>query len=205
MSIAFFASALLVLASGAILTAVTHYLLRGQSEEVFSHMTGRVDFWEQVLPYVFRSPLFGYGYYAATRVMFHVPGTDNTYLTILLGGGIILLTLFLIPIIIVMWHLFDSRPGRLGKNLTTEHRLVWIQTVGLFTLLFVRSTTGPSFDANHYNLILFLVCTITASVLHRARRDAAHKKVTAAPQANPAALKRQPGHSFVRPMRQKIW
>lgn len=197
--IVFVASILVFLVSGVMLQVVTHYLLRGQTQEAFTGLSGRMSLWEHVLPAFLSSPLYGYGYYAAARVLFHIPGTDNSYITVLLGGGVILLVFFLAPIITLMWQLYVSRPGRMGKGMTPEYRQVWIQTAGLFILLFVRSATGPSFDANHFNLILFLICTITASALYRSRRLNVRNNPSPQPQLTPSVAKRKYALLSVRP------
>ena len=156
----------LTVVSGVIAT----YVLRGQTSEQFASLTGRLPFWSAILDNIMDSPLIGKGYYATTRVLYGLPGVDNTYLNVLLGGGILLLAIFIAPIIMIAWHIYKSRPTHVPAGRSDAYRMLWMQTAGLFIILLARSASGPSFDANHFNLILFLVCSIGAATLARGRK-----------------------------------
>ena len=166
--------------TAAVSGVVTEYLLRGQTAEQFSSLTGRLPFWDTVIGAIMDSPVIGYGFYAGTRILFNLPGVDNTYLNVMMGGGIILLVIFLAPIAITAWNIYVTRPSRTPGGQRPAYQLLWMQTAGLFIMLFLRSLSGPSFDANHFNLILFLVSTIGAATLVRNRR-------LAGTQAEPSA------------------
>ena len=168
---------------------ITTYLLRGQTTEQFTSLTGRLPFWETILDSIMDSPIIGKGFYATTRVLYGLPGVDNTYLNVMLGGGILLLAIFIVPIIIIAWHIYISRPTHVPAGRSDAYRMLWMQTAGLFIILLIRSSSGPSFDANHFNLILFLVCSIGAATLARERRISQ----TPLKQAVAAANSRLPG------------
>ncbi len=180
------AAAVLALAvSASTLDIVKNFVLRGQTEEVLVGLSGRTSAWQEfALPLIMDRPFFGYGYYAGLRTLFNAIGVDNAYLNVLMGGGLILLTIFLIPVLIVMYQVLISRPSR-WHPLTPQQRLLWFQTSGLFILLFVRSTTGPSFEGNHFNLILFLICSIGAAVSYRQRYAAVLPETDMSPQSKP--------------------
>jgi O-antigen ligase len=156
-----------VMLSAAATDVITAFFLRGQSEEQFAGLSGRAYAWEPMWETFLDRPILGYGFYAGIRVLFGLPGADNTYLQVLLSGGLVLLTVFMVPIFCISIDLFRSRPRRSRKGLDHAHVLLWMQTATLFSMLMVRSVTGPSFDSHHPNLTLFLLCSIAASTLRR--------------------------------------
>ncbi len=156
---------------------ITEYILRGQTEEQFSSLTGRLDFWDVVIKAIMEQPIIGYGFYSGTRILFGLPGVDNTYLNVLMGGGFILFIIFIIPIFRIIHDLYFTRPSLRHVDKSGAYRSLWAQTSGLFILLFLRSLSGPSFDANHFNLILFLLCINNANTLYHFRRDVPNKNI----------------------------
>ncbi len=156
--------------------AVIAYIRRGQSQELFTSMSGRTPFWETIWPQVLESPIIGSGYYAAQRKLFGVSSVDNTYLEVLLGLGIIGLTIFLIPIGLTAVALIKARPSP-GQS-SPEARL-WFQLLALFILLFVRSLTGPSFETLHWNLVMFMVLIVSVSALRRFGHSPRARKIEA--------------------------
>ena len=151
-------------------TLVVSYFYRGQTEEQLLSLTGRIQFWEIVVDKISERPIIGYGFYSGTRVLFNVPGADNSYLTVILGGGAILLIAFVIPIFIAGYQLFTSRPSKLGGNLDKKYVSLWAQVTGMFTILLMRSLTGPSFDAHHIALTFYLMTLIVINSLFRYSR-----------------------------------
>lgn len=173
------------------------YFLRGQSEEQLAHLSGRVPFWKDVWEVFSDRPMFGYGYYSAHRVLFSTSGVDNSYLNVLLGGGILLLLLFLAPIALIAVQIFKYRPSRRHHTHEKNSTLLWMLTTSLFILLIVRSATGPSFESHHFNLILFLLCSIAASrlgLIHKSQKSDSIRQdrvdVTASKHARKTAPKR---------------
>ena len=131
---------------------------------------------------VMESPMFGYGYYSSARVLFNAPGADNTYLTVLLGGGIVLLIIFMIPIAIGSYHIYLSRPSKSRERSARFYTALWMQVAGLFTILLTRSITGPSFDAHHISLMLYLLTLIGAECLYRNRNNTAVSAMPGQPE-----------------------
>jgi O-antigen ligase len=146
---------------------VMDYVLRGQSEEVFTSLTGRTYFWKSAWGVFLESPFIGKGFYAAHRSLMNVSSVDNTYLAVLLGNGIIGLIIFIVPIIIVAMQLLLTIPN---KTHPKAEKILWLQLMVLFVLLIVRSTTGPSFQSLHANLVMFMMLLIGAQAYRRLRR-----------------------------------
>jgi len=151
------------------------YIMRGQTEEQFQGLTGRVQIWEIVWSKFLERPILGFGFYAGIRELYKMSAADNTYLQVLMGGGVVLMTVFLIPIFTIAVQLMRSRPSLSILTSQPDYSLLWMQTACVFVLLIVRSVTGPSFDAHHNNLTLFLGCAVAASALIRFRREGFRK------------------------------
>ena len=160
--------ALLAAAGGVIALTLTEvvlqYIYRGQSQEVFISMSGRTYFWELIWKVFIDSPILGHGFYAAQRTLMSVSSVDNTYLEVLLGIGLVGLVAFVIPIIIVAVQLLLSIPK---KTRPKREKMLWLQLMGLFVLLFVRSLTGPSFQVMHPNLVMFMMLLIGVQAYRR--------------------------------------
>lgn len=167
--VSIFTLGLLFFVSGYVSEYATTFILRGQSEAQFTGLSGRLQFWQTVWGTFVERPILGYGFYAAIRSLYGVPGADNTYLQVLMGGGVVLLSVFLLAICVLAIQLFRTRPRWQTLRGQPAYFLLWTQTASLFILLLIRSITGPSFDAHHINLTLFLVCAVAASALVRYR------------------------------------
>ena len=151
---------------GAILSLdiFTSYILRGQSADAFAGMTGRVHFWASTLDFVQESLWIGHGFYAGQRVGIGVSSMDSTYLEVLVGLGIIGLTIFITPIIITAYNMFRMLPkSNDPKHATT----LWLLLLGLFIILIVRSLTGPSFAVMHPNLPMYIILLISVHALRK--------------------------------------
>jgi O-antigen ligase len=155
--------------------AVSAYIRRGQPHELFTSMSGRTQFWETVWSRFLDSPIIGYGFYAAQRKLFGVSSIDNTYLEVLLGLGILGLTVFLIPIGLTALALIKTRPSR---DQSSPEAQLWIQLLVLFLLLFVRSLTGPSFEVLHWNLVMFMVLIVSVSALSRLNGSTSRREIS---------------------------
>ena len=146
------------------------YLMRGQTARSFSSLSGRTNFWPQVTRRFWESPVAGHGYYASQRYFFGTSGVDNCYLEVLLGLGIIGLTMFCLAVQGVLCNLYRSRPPVPCNKEITAHRLVWTELAVIFFFLFIRSLTGPSFQGLHVNLTFFVLVTVCAAAARRLKK-----------------------------------
>lgn len=152
---------------------VASYIFRGQSEQVFSSLSGRTYFWEGVWDEFVQSPIIGHGFYAAQRVLLRTSTVDNTYLEVLLGLGIVGIIAFTVPILLTAFGLLRNIPRR--RQLPAA-MAIWLQLVAIFVLLFVRSLTGPSFQVMHPNLVMFMILAISIAALTRLTRVSARSR-----------------------------
>lgn len=151
-----------------IFEAATEFVFRGQTEKQFLNLTGRVNLWSDAIDKISESPIAGYGYYAAHRDFFSVSHLHNSYLTAALGGGFLLLLPLLLATTFLSLFIFVTRPSNdFNSRHNLQYRIVWAQAMTIYIAVLVRSATGPSFEAHHYNLILFLLCAAIVNVLRR--------------------------------------
>jgi len=135
------------------------YFYRGQSEAVFSTMSGRLDFWEIVWNVFLQSPIVGHGFYAQKAIL-GTSTVDNTYLQVLVNLGVVGLFIFLMPIFKITRQLLKTYPNKLTE--TTE-KLVWFQLSSIFIILIMRSLTGPTFQDFHSNLCLMMLLIVSVN------------------------------------------
>jgi O-antigen ligase len=149
---------------------VVSYFLRGQTAAGFSSMSGRTYFWPLVTNWVEEAPLWGHGFYASQRVLFGVSSVDQAYLEVLLGLGMIGLTIFCLAVLRVMLNLWKSRPPAKSRSRLSEHVFLWTQVTVIFIFIFLRSLTGPSFQLLHINLTLFVLVTVCAAAMVKLKK-----------------------------------
>lgn len=162
---------------GSLFFAVSEYLveyfLRGQTVEGFTSMSGRTHFWPLVTQRVSEAPILGHGFYASQRVLFGVSSVDQAYLEVLLGLGIIGLTVFCVAVLSVLVNLWRSRPPVHSRKQDSDQVFIWTQLVVIFLFIFIRSLTGPSFQNLHINLTLFVLVTVGAAAVRRLAKESA--------------------------------
>ena len=154
----------LVVVFSAVSDSITSYMYRGQTEEQFSSMSGRVDFWKIVIEKFYESPLIGHGYYASHRFIFGTSGVDNTYLSVALGVGFLGFFIFISAFIIGMITHIKNWPSKQSSHLYTE---IWMLLTGLSIITFVRSIVGTSFETFYYMLFVYMILQISIFSLTR--------------------------------------
>jgi len=131
---------------------ISEFILRGQDEKGFTSMSGRTYFWSAVLDAVSHAPVLGQGFYAGQRVLFGSSTVDSTYLEVLLNLGVVGFLVFLSPLVLTIKNIYKSRP--VGKISKTD-QFLWLQIAVFFTIIFIRSLSGPTFQVLHHNLIFY--------------------------------------------------
>lgn len=146
------------------------YFLRGQSAEMFSSLSGRVDWWDAGWQEFIKAPLTGLGAYTARFAVLAKTGeTDvstihNSYLEVLLG------TSFwgLIPVVAVLaatWWILVQALRKCPRD--SEERLVALEAAGVLAVVSVRSVF-TSHLVSHPSLSFLLVVGY-AELLRRQR------------------------------------
>ena len=159
----------LLLITDVVVEYLLPYFVRGQSVQTFTSLSGRTEFWPEVIKKVGEAPFLGHGFYASQRMMWNISSVDNTYLEVMLGLGVMGLIVFCVPVYTIVYNLWKSRPWRAGFDLASDSRFLWVQLLALFFFLFFRSLTGPSFQNLHVNLAIFVLVLVST---HRLRKMA---------------------------------
>jgi hypothetical protein len=159
----------LLLVTDVVVEYLLPYFVRGQSVQTFTSLSGRTEFWPEVIKKVGEAPFLGHGFYASQRMMWNISSVDNTYLEVMLGLGVMGLIVFCVPVYTIVYNLWKSRPWRAGFDLASDSRFLWVQLLALFFFLFFRSLTGPSFQNLHVNLAIFVLVLVST---HRLRKMA---------------------------------
>ena len=197
----------LTLGLGAVLATSTQftdvadeYLVRGQSKELFTSLSGRTQGWEAAWASFQQSPVIGHGFAAAARA--EILGTTGAstlhgaIFDVIVGVGL----LGLIPwVAAILWTslrlLRLARRGHSRWENATLNRSARAEMLGVLSLILVRSTTSSGLAMHEHDFMLFLAVLAFASAALRPLR-----------QRVPAASSRQSiastaGNSVSAPMR----
>ena len=123
------------------------FFLRGQSQELFLSLSGRVYYWTEALTFVKENPFTGYGAYAAGRFLVAkefsstLSSLHGTWPEVLIGVGFLGL-LPLIGAVVGTWFFLFKKPLGNYSILSEQLRL---EAIGIMTLLSVRSIFSVSF------------------------------------------------------------
>jgi O-antigen ligase len=126
------------------------FFLRGQSEEMFLSLSGRVYWWEAALPMIKEKPLLGHGAYAAGRFLvaqYFAPTLSSlhgTWPEVLIGTGLVGL-LLLLGAVLGTWIVMLRRPSRQATSDGVRQQQLRLEAVGVLVLLTVRSVFSVPF------------------------------------------------------------
>ena len=169
------------------------FLRRGQSEQSLTTLTGRLQFWQASFEAIGEKPLAGWGANAGGRyVLQNVLGEDrstvhSSWVEVLLDTGAVGLVLLLVGTIATWFWLFRVRPHAMGDPIG---RLLWFESLGVLTVLCVRSVFSVTLVWSWYVIILGAVLvfvSVMRSQVARARPESA-----AIAQSLPATRRRRP-------------
>lgn len=163
---------------GVISQAVSDYLRRGQSEELFESMSGRTHAYEHAMMAIADAPIFGRGQWTDRLVFYeHV---HNSFLQALLNGGIV----GAIPYFaswIVGWIMFFRLRNK-WKWLNREDQLCLLESGAVmmfFTVRAIPETTTASYAVDLLVMVAVYVY-LEALTLDVARRRASFSLAPAA-------------------------
>ena len=145
------------------------YMARGQDEYVFASLSGRTYMWATGYEAFLQRPFFGHGFYSGHKALDidigqELSSLDSTYIDALVDVGL-LGSAFLFGF--VFRCLAIAKDGLLlGRVQDRAWNSIFF---GFISIMFIRSLTGPSFQALHLNL-LFLLLMVAAWEGRHARR-----------------------------------
>lgn len=168
------------------------FLRRGQNEGDLTSLTGRVDYWGTSLQAVSESWLNGYGAYAGGRYVLQsflgvgdVSTVHSAYVEVVLDTGVVGLALLLAGLIGTWISLFRLRSHVIGDPVG---RLLWLECLGIFALLTVRSFFSVSTFVWSFQVLTFGLVLIFVTV---ARRQSDRRRDAGAPAAQPVPATRR--------------
>lgn len=179
-----------VLMGGLMLTQygqlIYDFMRRGQSVQLLTSLTGRVEYWQASFKAIYDKPLGGYGANVGGRYVLQnafglegVSTVHSTWVEILLDTGVVGLILFTLGFGLTWYWLLRLRSTAMKTPIS---RLLWLESLGILTVLSVRSIFSVTFvwawEVLFFGLVLILI-SVT-------RRQIAQERYAAgAPSAQP--------------------
>lgn len=168
------------------------FLKRGQNEGELASLTGRVDYWGSSIQAVSESWLSGYGAYAGGRYVLSsslgvgdVSTVHSAYVEVLLDTGVVGLALLVAGLVGTWFLLVRLRSQVVGDPVG---RLLWLESVGILTLLTVRSFFSVSTFVWSFQILTFGLVLILVTV---ARRQVVSRRYAGAPLTQPVPAARR--------------
>jgi O-antigen ligase len=168
-----------VLAGAALLSpygmGIYEFLRRGQTDGTISTLSGRTTYWEESFQALQGNWLNGYGANAGGRFVLQtalgeeeVSTTHNMYVEALVDIGVVGLILLVTGIVVTWLWLFKLRSYAMKDPIG---RLLWLESLGVFTILMVRSMFSVSFIWSQtvltFGLVLILVAVMRKEVIEK--------------------------------------
>ena len=154
----FLVAIVVVIAGPIILARAQPYVLRGQTEQRASELSGRVHFWELAIPVWKESPLIGRGLLTASRFevleangLGQISTIHGTWIEALVGTGIAG-TALLAGSVLVTWR------RALAEALRVNGRLL---PIVIITIVSVQSVTGSDFAVFGLSTMLFMAVALS--------------------------------------------
>jgi len=154
-----FAVAITVGIAGPVIVARAQpYVLRGQTAQRASELSGRVKFWELAIPVWKESPIIGKGLLTASRFEVLAPAglgristIHGTWIEALVGTGVVGVVL-LAAAVLVAWR------RAIAEALIRGGRLLPLM---ILTLLTIQSITGSDYAVFGFSTMLFMVVALS--------------------------------------------
>jgi O-antigen ligase len=156
---------------------IYEYMRRGQNEQDVASLTGRLDLWLPSLQAVRDSWLGGYGANAGGRYIIQTDvgrmesasTVHSTYIETLLDTGVVGLVILLVGLGAVLFFLLNVRPHVTGSPIG---RLLWLESLGVFAVLSVRSVFAVtsfvwSFQVLTFGLVLIFITVARRQIVQR--------------------------------------
>ena len=162
---------------------VADYLQRGSTDEQMTTLSGRTEAWAISWDLFLESPITGYGFYAAGKTLL---APHNAYFTILLNGGILGFTPWLVGIIASLWYVFRNIKNKQWMSASIENAL-YIEIMAVIIVQFVRTLTGQDLTVHSYPTLLLL--SIVVYIVVREKTISIKKSEVVTEEAEPNKIK----------------
>jgi O-antigen ligase len=175
--------------------AIYEFLRRGQTEGTISTLSGRTTYWDESFQALHGNWLNGYGANVGGRYILQsalgeedVSTTHNMYVEALVDTGVVGLILLLTGIVVTWFLLFKLRSYAMKDPIS---RLLWFESLGVFTILMVRSAFSVSFIWSQtvltFGLVLIFIAVMRKEVVQeRYARTSSAQPLSAARRRRPS-------------------
>ena len=153
---------LLVIATIFLIPQTKLYWMRQQDLDLVMNMTGRISAWPLIWQTAKESPIYGYGFYAAQRVILNSDTTDNFFLDIFMGLGF-LGVFTMIVLILSVWRnmiIFALNSFKMNNNLHLE---IASKLIGMILVISITGLTTRGFSIHGESFMAFI--TIITSIM----------------------------------------
>jgi O-antigen ligase len=173
--------ATLVVASGDIANIAERFFVRGQSQELFSSLSGRTLAWRAAWEAFQESPILGHGFAAAARAeILGATGASTLHgavFDVLVGVGLLGMVPWAMAIAWTSVRLLRlGIGGRIQSEAGAADGGTIAEMLGVLALIIVRSTTSSGLALHEHEFMVFctvLAFTMTATPSRRETRVAA--------------------------------
>ena len=131
------------------------YWMRQQDLDTIMGMTGRISDWPLIWQTAKESPIYGYGFYAAQRIMLNSDTTDNFFLDIFMGLGF-LGVFTMIVLILSVWRniiILALDSFRTNNNLNLE---ISSKLIGMILVISITGLTTRGFSIHSESFMVFI-------------------------------------------------
>lgn len=153
--------------------AIYEFLRRDQTDETISTLSGRTTYWGESFQALHGHWLNGYGANVGGRYVLNtalgeteVSTTHNMYVETLVDTGVVGLVLLLTGLALSWFWLFKLRSYAMKNPIS---RLLWFESIGIFTILMVRSIFSVSFIWSQtvltFGLVLIFIAVMRKEVV----------------------------------------
>jgi O-antigen ligase len=162
------------------------YFMRGQSQELFTSLSGRTHGWQAAWELFKQSPLVGHGFAAAARIK--ILGTagastmHGSVFDVIVGTGLFGLIPWLSAVILTFVAILRLRKSKHPWFQSMIGRSVHAEMIAVLALLLIRSLTSSALAFHDHGFMLFLSlvaytqCMTRETKKHRASLRQQHEK-----------------------------
>jgi len=157
--------------STSFLDVAREYVVRGQSEELFTSLSGRTKSWQAAWDLFKESPITGHGFAAAARLEVLGTGGASTLhgaiFDVLVGVGLIGLVPWLAAIIWASMRVLLLTNAPHPWMQSTIGRSVHAEMLGVLTLVLLRNITSSGLALHEHSFMVFLCVLAYGAALRR--------------------------------------
>jgi O-antigen ligase len=159
------------------------YWLRNQEVFQVQGISGRSLHWQYVWTIAKESPVYGYGFYAAQKVLFNSDTTDNFYLDIFLGMGI--LGVFIMTVLIFnVWRNVFYISLKAWKSQDESQLETASKLLGMLVILSVIGLTTRGFSIHSEAFMVFMTIVTSIQIIRNGETEDIEEEVPIAEETN---------------------